>query len=105
MGPVIAVVPNAPSQWPVGTQARSLAAAEVKLAIMDQMSERLAFVKPPEPIVGDILFDYGNLLMRTDTMESAEAIYDLAIAYGAPRAELARKRRDYARSVIKRAKR
>jgi hypothetical protein len=42
--------------------------------------------------------------MLTDTMENAAAIYDLALQYGTPRAELARQRMVHARQVVKRAK-
>jgi hypothetical protein len=42
--------------------------------------------------------------MLTDTMENAAAIYDLALQYGTPRAELARQRMTHARQIAKRAK-
>lgn len=101
MGFGSARVPNVPSRFPPGNNGRRLDAADVKSAIFNQMRERLQFVKPPEPIVGDILFDYANLLMRTDAIESAHAVYGLAIEYGAPRAALAKQRRAYIDSVLK----
>lgn len=94
-------VPNKPSQFPRGNDGRPLDAGAVKSAIINQMQERLQFVRPPEPVVGDILFDYANLLMRTEILESADAFYELAIEYGAPRTPLAKQRRAYIRSKLK----
>ncbi len=100
MGFGSASVPNPPSRFPSGNDGKPLDAGATKTAIFNQMRERLQFVKPPEPIVGDLLFDYANLLMRTDALESADAVYELAIRYGAPRAALAKQRRAYIRSRL-----
>lgn len=45
-----------------------------------------------------------SVLMLTDTMENAAAIYELALRYGTPRSKLARQRLAHARQVIKSAK-
>jgi len=95
---------EAPRALSVGQPRNRLDAEGTRSAIHVQMAERLQFVAPPEPIVGDLLFDYANLLMLTDTMENAAAIYDLALRYGTPRAQLARQRMAHARQVAKRAK-
>ncbi|HYO78409.1 MAG TPA: tetratricopeptide repeat protein [Thermoanaerobaculia bacterium] len=102
MGFGSARVPNPPSRFPVGNDGKPLDAERTADAIQYQMKERLQFVKPPEPIVGDILFDYANLLMRTDILETADAVYKLAIEYGAPRAALAKQRREFIRTRLKR---
>lgn len=94
-------VPNAPSRFPRGNDGQALDAGATKRAIFAQLTERLQFVKPPEPIVGDVLFDYGNLLMRTDALESADAIYELAIRYAAPRAALEKQSLEYIKSRLK----
>jgi hypothetical protein len=96
-----ALVPNKPFRFPVAHSGKKLDADGTKNAILTQMHERLQFVKPPEPIVGDILFDYANLLMRTDILESAEAVYALAIQYGGPRTPLARARRAHVQALLK----
>jgi hypothetical protein len=57
-------------------------------------------VQPPEPIVGDILFDYGNLLLLEKNYANAAEIYEMAIRYGAPRIDLARQRLAYARKKL-----
>jgi 3',5'-cyclic AMP phosphodiesterase CpdA len=67
------------------------------------VAERLQFVAPPDPIVGDLLFDYANLLMLTDTMENAAAIYSSSCAT-TPRAALAQQRLAHARLIAKRAR-
>ncbi len=100
MGFGSATVPNRPSRFPRGNNGKPLDAKQTKEAIFTQMHERLQFVRPPEPIVGDILFDYANLLMRTDALENAKAVYALAIKYGAPRAPLAKRRIAYLRAML-----
>jgi tetratricopeptide (TPR) repeat protein len=100
MGFGSALVPNKPVRFPVAHTGK-LDADGTKNAILTQMHERLEFVKPPDPIVGDILFDYGNLLMRTDILESAEAVYGLAIEYGGPRTALAKARRAHVQELLR----
>jgi hypothetical protein len=99
-----AAVPRRPAWVPLDNSRKALSLEDTSQAILVQMHERLQFVKPPDAVVGDLLFDYGNLLMLTGTMESASAVYDLAVQYGAPRSALAKQRKAYAESVIKRAK-
>lgn len=97
-------VPRMPASFPRDNMGKPASAGETELAIRIQMAERLQFVSPPDAIVGDLLFDYGNLLMLTDTMENAAAIYELALRYGTPDATLAQQRLAHARSVLKRPK-
>lgn len=97
-------VPRMPAGFPSGNDGKSLDARETSHAIHVQMVERLQFVGPPDPIVGDLLFDYANLLMLTDTMENAASIYKLALRYDTPRAELAKQRMEHARMIVKHAK-
>jgi hypothetical protein len=68
------------------------------------MAERLQFVAPPDPILGDLLFDFANLLMLTETMENATSIYELALRYETPRAALAQQRLAQARLIVKRGR-
>jgi tetratricopeptide (TPR) repeat protein len=95
--------PRMPAGFPSGNDGKTLDARETWKAIHVQMAERLQFVGPPDPIVGDLLFDYANLLMLTDTMENAAAIYELALRYDTPRAALAKQRLEHARLIVKRA--
>jgi tetratricopeptide (TPR) repeat protein len=100
MGFGSALVPNKPARFPVAHGPKKLDAEGTKEAILIQMSERLPLVKAPDPIVGDILFDYANLLMRTDILESAAAVYALAIEYGGPRTALAKARYAHVEALL-----
>jgi streptomycin 6-kinase len=91
MGFGSALAPNKPYRYPTGNEGKALDAHMTHIGILYQMRERLQFVKPPEPVVGDILFDYANLLWYTDP-DSAKSVYGLAIPYGAPRSALAKQR-------------
>jgi len=99
-----ATIPRHPTTVPLDNSRKALDLGQTGAAIFVQLGERMQFVQPPDPVVGDLLFDYGNLLMLTDTMESASAVYDLAIKYGAPRSALAKQRKAHAQSLIERAK-
>jgi len=99
-----AAIPRRPTRVPLDNARKAVSLEDTAQAIFVQLHERLQFVKPPDPVVGDLLFDYANLLMLTGTMESASAVYDLAVQYGAPRSALAKQRKAYAQSLIKRAK-
>ena len=97
-------LPRMPARFPSGNRGQTFDAQETRQAIHVQMAERLQFVGPPDPIVGDLLFDYANLLMLTGTMENAAAVYELALRYGTPRAALAQQRLAHARLIVKRAR-
>lgn len=100
-----AAVPKRPTRVPLNnTRTKALTLRETSDAIFRQMRERLQFVKAPDAIVGDVLFDYANLEMLTGTMESASALYDLAIKYGTPDAVLAKQRKAHAQNVIRNAR-
>lgn len=47
-----------------------------------QLSERMSFVRAPEPIVGRLLFDLGNIYALTVSLEATDEVYDLAAEYG-----------------------
>ena len=58
--------------------------AAVEEAIQHQLSERMQFVKPPDPAVAGLLFDYAAIEAGTRTLESAEQILRMAVDYGYP---------------------
>lgn len=62
--------------------------AEIEDALIYQLHERLEFVKPPEPIVADLLFDLSNVLALMRTSEHAKAVYELSRSYGPSHADL-----------------
>lgn len=99
-----AAIPRQPAWVPLDNFHKALSLEDTAQAILVQLRERLQFVKAPDPVAADLLFDYGNLLMLTSTMESASAVYDLAVQYGTPHGTLAKQRKAYAEGLIKRAK-
>lgn len=54
----------------------------LKLAIYSQLDERISFIKPPDPIVGLLLFELGNICAIVDDATSAYEIYQKASEYG-----------------------
>jgi tetratricopeptide (TPR) repeat protein len=58
--------------------------AEIADAIQYQLQERVQFVKPPDPIVASLLFDYAAIEAATQTLESAEKLLQMAVEYGYP---------------------
>ena len=57
-------------------------AAEVRKALRYQLTERAYFVKPPDPVVADLLFTYGVLEAHTAIVESGIGLLELARKYG-----------------------
>lgn len=55
---------------------------ELKHHLEHQLTERTIFVKPTNKIVGNLYFDYGNLLALTTNLESAIEAYEIAQEYG-----------------------
>jgi tetratricopeptide (TPR) repeat protein len=58
--------------------------AEMEEAIQHQLTERMQFVKPPDPAVASLLFDYAAIEAATRTLESAKEILRMAVDYGYP---------------------
>jgi len=75
-----------------------IALTDLRRAIGYQLRERMGFVKPPDAIVGDLLFDLASVIALRETVEFAVPVYELAVTYEAPRAALAQKRIDHFRS-------
>jgi tetratricopeptide (TPR) repeat protein len=96
-----AVVPKLPARYPSGNDGKPLDAARTSESLQAQLHERLAFVAAPDALVGDLLFDYANLLMLVDVVESGAAMYELALEYGTPRAALAKQRLAHARKILR----
>jgi tetratricopeptide (TPR) repeat protein len=55
--------------------------AEIEAALVYQLHERMEFVKPPDPVVADLLLDLSDLLARTRSAEHAQAVLNLALSY------------------------
>jgi len=63
---------------------KSIASEELVKAIQYQLTERLQFVKPPDPVVASLLFDYATIEGRPQTIEAAKLILRMAADYGYP---------------------
>jgi len=61
-----------------------LSADKLAEAIQHQLTERMQFVKPPDPAVASLLFDYAAIEAGTRTLESAKRILGMAVSYGYP---------------------
>lgn len=94
-------IPKQPTPLPPGNLGAKLKVENVRHALWYQLDERYAFVKAPDPLVGSLLFDWGNIFFRTETLESAIALYEEAIRFGAPRADLAKVRLARARQILR----
>jgi tetratricopeptide (TPR) repeat protein len=55
---------------------------EIRNHITHQLRERTRFVKPKNYTVGNIYFDYGNIIAQTRDIESALQSYDASSEYG-----------------------
>lgn len=69
-----------------------------------QLRERLKFVKAPDALVGDLLFNLANETAVLGAAQQALGIYELAAEYQAPDAALLKQRADYVRSVVAKTK-
>lgn len=47
-----------------------------------QLRERLQFIKPPNKIIGNILFDYGNIKAQKESIEAALQSFEQAKEFG-----------------------
>ncbi len=65
-----------------------------------QLRERLKFVKAPDALVGDLLFNLANETAVLGAAQQALGIYELAAEYQAPDAALLKQRSDYVRSIV-----
>ena len=78
---------------------KSYSAAEVRKAIEYQLGERLQFVKPPDPAVASLLYDYAAIESVLGSMESAQHILKFASNYGYPAEKIAVLNTDFDRRL------
>ena len=73
----------------------------VSEAIAYQLHERLQFVRPPDPVVHDLLFDLGNLEAIRDIVENAVPIYRFALQFGSVRKPIIDTRVNHFQSLMR----
>ena len=93
--------PRMPRTFPKGNSGAALDAEQGKKAIFYQLRERLEFTTRPDPSVADLLFDLGNLLVLTDVLESAAAVYSFALEFTPVNQQAVQKRLQYVRSFLR----
>lgn len=84
----------------IGPDGKQLTLERVAGDVKYQLSERLKFVPPQEPIVGDLLFDLANLIALTDVVEHAIPIYEFAEEYGVRDPELLNTRVEHFQKLV-----
>lgn len=94
------VVPKTPAALPRGNHGKAVGLEDLKYALWYQLDERYQFVRPPDVVVASLLFDWANVMFRTDALESAEALYRESLRYGAPRPDLANARLRRVRQML-----
>jgi tetratricopeptide (TPR) repeat protein len=53
----------------------------IKEQLRWQLKERVSFVVPPNAVVADLLFDLGNLVALTESIERSIPLYDQSLQY------------------------
>ena len=76
---------------------------EVGEAIQYQLQERLQFVKPPDPAVASLLFDYAAIEAATNILESAQGLLKMAAEYGYPAERVDAQIKEYDHKIKRRA--
>ena len=88
------LTPSMPTAWPDGHDA-----ASTMHALEVQLSERLGFVKAPDPLTGSLIADLGDLNVLRRAVGYGPPLYALAIRYQAPDGELLARRSAHVGSI------
>jgi tetratricopeptide (TPR) repeat protein len=84
----------------LGPDGKRLELEKIASDVEYQLSERLKFIPPQEPIVGDLLFDLANLIALTDVVEHAIPMYEFAEEYGVRDPELLNSRVEHFQKLV-----
>ncbi|KRA75924.1 MULTISPECIES: hypothetical protein [unclassified Lysobacter] len=95
--------PALPAVMPAGNDGQPVKPWELDRSLSYQLMERTQFVPAPDPVVANLLSDWATLNLAGGPLENADALYELAVDYGAPRDALMRERQAYIRKTIARA--
>ena len=93
------------SEFKIQVSGKEFTPQEVAEAIFYQLNERMVFVKPEDPIVAELLFDYAMIEANTRVLESSIEILDLADLYGFPNVALIEEKKMKYQKTIDIAKR
>jgi hypothetical protein len=64
---------------------------ETRAALSHQLDERLKFIDPPEPVVGDLLFSWGDIAYLSASDEF-HPLYQSALRFGVKNSALVKQR-------------
>lgn len=98
------LLPPLPAQLPAGNDGRPVSPWLLNGSLSYQLHERLQFVRPPDPVVANLLRDWATLNLAGGPIETADAVYELAVRYGAERDALMTQRQRHIRAVLARSK-
>jgi tetratricopeptide (TPR) repeat protein len=98
-----ALVPRIPAAMPAGNTGEPIQPWQLNRALAYQLYERTQFVAPEDPVVANLLLDWATLNLAGGPIENADALYDVAVDYGAPRDALMRQRKAFIKQTLERA--
>lgn len=94
------LVPPLPKAYPPGNTGQPVKPHELEEALGYQLSERLRFVKPKDPVVANLLVDWATLHLVGGSIENVAPLYRLADRYGATPTVLRTAREREARRIV-----
>lgn len=86
-----------PSSLPLGNDGKPLSFLRAHAGIGYQLSERLRFVKPADPVVADLLMDYGQGAFLLEGARWSKELLEASRLYGVERAEFKKRQRAISR--------
>lgn len=98
------VVPALPAELPAGNDGMPVEPWALNQALSYQLFERTQFVRPKDAIVANLLQDWATLNLAGGPIENADALYKLAVAYGAGEDALMKQRRAFIQRTLVAAK-
>lgn len=87
--------PAIPSQGVTDFQGALKSLPEVEAALAYQLHERIYFVKPPDPVVADLLSDMACLIAASHSLPEAKSIMEFALEYKPVKADLSVRRLEF----------
>jgi hypothetical protein len=100
-----ALVPNKPGRLPAGNDGKPVSPYAFATGIAYQLQERTQFVKPRDPVVAALFYDWANMEMAVGSLEFADLAYEFAQTYGHPDAALIARRRGEIDRIIDKSNR
>ncbi len=80
--PILPLPANLSKKSRIDIAGESYSIDQIRTALAYQLSERMIFVKAPDPVVADLLFTFGWLECQTRLVESGIELLKMARDYG-----------------------